>query len=204
MCLIAFAWRAHPDYPLVVAANRDEFRHRPTQAAHWWDDAPGLLAGRDLEAGGTWLGVTRSGRFAALTNRRDPAGQVRDAPSRGALVLRALTEDETPAHTLARIAASPQRHAGYNLLAGDLTGLCVLDNASGAVRTLAPGLYGLSNAFLDTPWPKLTQARARLADALPRLPDPQAVQAGLVATLPAHRATPPSHRAAAPGHRTRR
>lgn len=175
MCLITFAWRVHPDYPLVVAANRDEFRHRPTQAAHWWASAPGLLAGRDLEAGGTWLGVTRSGRFAALTNRRDPARQQPSAPSRGGLVLRALTDAAPPQTTLARVAETASRYAGYNLLAGDLSGLFVLDNSTGAVRTLAPGLYGLSNAFLDTPWPKLTLARARLAEALPQLPDPQSV-----------------------------
>ena len=83
MCLIVFAWKVHPDYPLVVAANRDEFRHRPAQAAHWWDDVPGVLAGRDLEAGGTWIGVARQGRFAALTNRRDPARRARHQPISG-------------------------------------------------------------------------------------------------------------------------
>lgn len=84
MCLIAFAWKAHPDFPLIVAANRDEWRARPAAPAHWWEDQPNILAGRDLKAGGTWLGVTRSGRFAALTNFRDPADRKADTPSRGA------------------------------------------------------------------------------------------------------------------------
>ena len=96
MCLIVFAWRAHPDYPLVVAANRDEYLARPASPAHWWLDAPELLAGRDLEAGGTWMGLTRSGRFAALTNYRDPSRHIAGAPSRGALVREAL-EDARPA-----------------------------------------------------------------------------------------------------------
>lgn len=185
MCLIVFAWKVHPDYPLVVAANRDEFRHRPARAAHWWDDAPGVLAGRDLEAGGTWIGVTRAGRFAALTNRRDPARRVTDAPSRGALVLRALTGARAPRETLAEIAADSGRYAGFNLLAGDLRELAVHDNDSGDVRPLSPGLYGLSNAWLDTPWPKLVLARARLAEALATIPDPEPVLALLRDDLPA-------------------
>lgn len=185
MCLIVFAWKVHPDYPLVVAANRDEFRRRPAQAAHWWDDAPGVLAGRDLEAGGTWIGVTRQGRFAALTNRRDPARRAADAPSRGTLVLRALTDARAPVETLAELAADSGRYAGFNLLAGDGDSLAVHDNDSGEVRPLAPGLYGLSNARLDTPWPKLTLARARLAEALAAMPDPEPVLALLRDDIPA-------------------
>ena len=185
MCLIVFAWKVHPDYPLVVAANRDEFRHRPAKAAHWWDDAPGVLAGRDLEAGGTWMGVTRGGRFAALTNRRDPARRTVGAPSRGALVLRALTDDRPPVDTLAGIAADSDRYAGFNLLTGDGETLAVHDNDSGEVRPLAPGIYGLSNARLDTPWPKLTLARARLAEALAAMPDPEPVLALLRDDVPA-------------------
>lgn len=185
MCLIVFAWKVHPDYPLVVAANRDEFRHRPAQAAHWWDDTPGVLAGRDLEAGGTWMGVTRQGRFAALTNRRDPARRSAAAPSRGTLVLRALTDARAPVETLAELAADSGRYAGFNLLAGDGDSLAVHDNDSGEVRPLAPGLYGLSNARLDTPWPKLTLARARLAEALAAMPDPEPVLALLRDDIPA-------------------
>ena len=185
MCLIALAWRIHPDYPLVVAANRDEFRNRPTRAAHWWDDTPGVLAGRDLEAGGTWLGITRNGRFAALTNRRDPARRMDGAPSRGQLVLRALTDTRPPSQALSEIAEEGPRYAGYNLLTGDPSELCVHDNTSGTVRALAPGLYGLSNAHLDTPWPKLTLARARLAEALASMPDPAGVLALLRDDAPA-------------------
>jgi uncharacterized protein with NRDE domain len=185
MCLIVFAWKVHPDYPLVVAANRDEFRHRPARPAHWWDDAPDVLAGRDLEAGGTWMGVTRSGRFAALTNRRDPARRATDAPSRGSLVLRALTDDRPPVDVLADLGADSDRYAGFNLLAGDRDTLAVHDNASGEVRPIPPGVYGLSNARLDTPWPKLTLARARLAEALVRMPDPEPVLALLRDDIPA-------------------
>jgi len=119
MCLILLAWRAHPDYPLVVAANRDEFFARPAAEAGWWQDRPGVFAGRDREAGGTWLGLSRSGRFAGLTNFRDPARQRPDAPSRGALVADFLAGEESTDAALARLTQEGPRYNGFNLLLSD-------------------------------------------------------------------------------------
>lgn len=171
MCLILVGWRAHPDYRLVVAANRDEFFARPAQPAHWWSEAPGLLAGRDLEAGGTWMGVGRNGRFAALTNYRDPSQQRPGAPSRGALVRDCLASDADTRSTLARIAAISAAYAGFNLLAFDGHSLAIHESTTGHIKSLSPGVYGLSNHLLDTPWPKVRLARERFAAALPDLPD---------------------------------
>ncbi len=169
MCLIALAVDTHPAYRLVVAANRDEFYARPTAPAAWWADAPDVLAGRDLREGGTWMGVTRAGRFAAVTNSRDPGlAQRENAPSRGALVadfLRGSADAESYAADLAGRAA---RYNGFNLLVGDEGGLFYLSNRGEGVRRLEPGVYGLSNALLDTPWPKVLRAREAVADALAR------------------------------------
>lgn len=167
MCLIALALDAHPSYRLVIAANRDEFYARPTAPADWWVDAPDVLAGRDLREGGTWMGVTRTGRVAAVTNYRDPGlAQLADAPSRGALVadfLRGGADAEAYANDLAGRAA---RYNGFNLLVGDDGGLFYLSNRAQGVRRLEPGIYGLSNALLDTPWPKVVRAKGAMADAL--------------------------------------
>ncbi len=170
MCLIVFAWRAHPDYPLVVAANRDEFLARPAVPAHWWTDAPHLLAGRDLEAGGSWMGLARTGRFAALTNYRDPSRRIEGAPSRGALVREALSAEAGAHEVLQQLAGTSERYAAFNLLVGDGDSLGVLESTTGRVRMLAPGVYGLSNHLLDSPWPKLLKARQGLAEALRALP----------------------------------
>ncbi|HND25340.1 MAG TPA: NRDE family protein [Rhodocyclaceae bacterium] len=175
MCLILVAWQARADYPLVVAANRDEFFARPAAAAAWWDDAPALFAGRDLEAGGTWLGLSRQGRFAALTNFRDPARVRAGAPSRGALVADFLQGRESTDDALARLAAEGPRYNGFNLLLSDGVTLGVFeseaDSGRRAGRRLAPGLYALSNHLLDTPWPKVSAGKSRLARALDALPD---------------------------------
>ena len=175
MCLILVAWRTHPDYPLVVAANRDEFFARPTAAAAFWTDAPQVLAGRDLEAGGTWMGVTRSGRFAALTNFRDPAQNRSDAPSRGRLVADFLGGDEAPGDYLSRTEEYGRRCNGYNLLVGDGTSLWWGSNVAGESRLLAPGVYGVSNHLLDTPWPKVGAGKTALKQALDGLPDDRAL-----------------------------
>ena len=175
MCLILVAWQVHPDYPLVVAANRDEFFARPTAPAAFWKDASQVLAGRDLEAGGTWMGVTRTGRFAALTNFRDPAQNRAGAPSRGRLVADFLVGDETPLACLARIAPHARQCNGFNLLVGDGETLWWSSNMGGEPRRLEPGVYGVSNHLLDTPWPKVGAGKTALAHALDRLPDDEAL-----------------------------
>jgi uncharacterized protein with NRDE domain len=172
MCLILVAWQVHPDWPLVVAANRDEFCARRSAGADFWSDHPGVLAGRDLEAGGTWLGISRTGRFAALTNYRDPAANRPDAPSRGHLVADFLTGRLGIDDYLA--ALSPADYNGFNLLLGDATGngrLLAFSNVSMEKHELAPGVYGLSNALLDTPWPKVGAGKTALEAALAALPD---------------------------------
>lgn len=166
MCLIVFAHRAHADYRLVVAANRDEWFERATASAAFWSDAPDVLAGRDLAANGTWLGVTRTGRFAALTNFRDPAGHRPDAPSRGALVSAFLTSGASPARYLAALRPEAARYNGFSLLVGDGESLFYFSNREGEARALAPGVYGLSNHLLDVPWPKVRAGKARLAERL--------------------------------------
>ncbi|MBM3391458.1 MAG: NRDE family protein [Betaproteobacteria bacterium] len=171
MCLILLAWRAHPDYPLVVAANRDEFFARRTAAADFWSDAPHVLAGRDLEADGTWLGVTRQGRFAALTNYRDPARNRSVTSSRGELVSRFLTGAQRGPDYLAELEARADRYNGFNLIFGDARELWCFSNCGEGERRLEPGIYGLSNHLLDTPWPKVVQGKSALGAALQALPE---------------------------------
>ncbi len=173
MCLIVVGWQVRPDLPLVVAANRDEYLARPASPAHWWTDVPTVLAGRDLEAGGTWMGLSRNGRFAALTNFRDPTVRRPGAPSRGALVRECLTATEGVVPTLERIAEVSAGYPGFNLLLSDGSELGIHESTTGAVRRLEPGIYGLSNHLLDTPWPKVRAARERFTDALDNLPDEQ-------------------------------
>jgi uncharacterized protein with NRDE domain len=170
MCLVLIAWRADPDYPCVVAANRDEFYARPAAAAQWWPDRPQILAGRDLQAGGTWLGITRSGRFAALTNYRDTERRALKPdvvrPSRGALVSYILESNATVAQGLAFLReAGPQYH-DFNLIFCDGERLGIYESVSGTGRELDPGIYGLSNYLLDTPWPKVQQAKSRMEQSL--------------------------------------
>ncbi|MCY1291946.1 Transport and Golgi organization 2 [compost metagenome] len=183
MCLIVFAWRPGHALPLVVAANRDEFYPRPSRPLAEWDDAPGLYAGRDLEAGGTWMGVTAGGRFAALTNIRDP-GQAQGARSRGELVARYLRGTLSPSEYLQQVADQAHSYTGFNLLVGTADELGYLNAREGTPHLLAPGLYGLSNAALDTPWPKLQRTRAALAECLAD-PQPDALLALLADAEPA-------------------
>jgi uncharacterized protein with NRDE domain len=174
MCLILIAWQSHPDYPLIVAANRDEFYARRTRPAAWWGQAVSLLAGRDEEAGGTWLGINRRGRVAMLTNVRSPEKNNLHAPSRGLLVLSALQSAGTLTQWVDENERTAQNFNGYNLIIGEPLPapsrgvdpqLLYSSNRSGEpaearhdCRALNPGIYGLSNAFLDTPWPKLTRS----------------------------------------------
>lgn len=166
MCLILFAHRTHPAYRLVVAANRDEWFRRPTAAAAFWADAPEIFAGRDLEQRGTWLGVTTTGRFAAITNFRDPGSNRPDAPSRGRLVSDFLRSSATPVSYLERLRPGAASYNGFSLLVGDGASLGYFSNREGEVRSLAPGIYGLSNNLLDVPWPKVRLGKERLARQL--------------------------------------
>lgn len=151
MCLIVLAYKVHSEFPLIVAANRDEFTDRPALPAQYWPDAPDILAGRDLKAGGTWLGLSTKGRFAALTNYRDMRRPRFIGPSRGHLVRSALEADfALPDTTL---------FEGFNLIHGSVDALRYHNNVDGTDRALAPGIYGLSNHLLDTPWPKVVRAR---------------------------------------------
>ncbi len=173
MCLILFAYRAHPRYELLLAANRDEYYSRPTAPLGFWDEAPDLLAGRDLVAGGTWLGVTRDGRFAAITNYRHSAAQVRpDAPSRGPLVSDYLKGGELGWDYLQGLLPNAADYNGFNLLLGDSSGLFYYSNQGGEPQLLEPGLYGLSNHLLNTPWPKVEWGRRGLATLLDREAEP--------------------------------
>lgn len=161
MCLILAAYKRHPRYPLVIAANRDEFHARPTAPAGFWAEHPDLLAGRDLEGGGTWLGITRCGRFAAVTNYREPGRTRRDAASRGRLVKDFLLGADPPMDYLRRVAALGGDYNGFNLLVADDSALCWYSNrATTGVRALSPGVYALSNHLLDTRWPKVERGKA--------------------------------------------
>jgi uncharacterized protein with NRDE domain len=166
VCLIAVAYRVHPDFPLVVAANRDEFYERPTAQAAFWEDQPAILAGRDLECMGTWLGVTRTGRFAAVTNYRDPSDLRTSAESRGTLVSRFLAQDDPAADFIDEVDANAGAYRGFNLLVYDSEELFYYSNRGAVRQRLAPGIYGLSNHLLDTPWPKVRLVRERLGAAL--------------------------------------
>lgn len=170
MCLIVVGWQAHPAFPLVVAANRDEFYARPTAPADSWRDAPAVIAGRDLQAGGTWLGVTRHGRFAAVTNVREP-GVAPGRLSRGELTRNFLQSEQSAVDYLAELERSA--YSGFNLLLSDGQALCYASNRGPVAQRLEPGIYGLSNHLLDSPWPKLVTARQRFSAALSHLPKQQ-------------------------------
>lgn len=167
MCLLAFAWKIHSRYRLVLAGNRDEFHDRPATPLAWWTDDPRILAGRDERAGGTWLGLARSGRIGAVTNFRDLEAPVVDAPSRGSLIPRFLTGATSPKEFLDDLRATSTRYSGFSLLTGGPRALYYFSNRGGGdPRPLAPGLYGLSNHLLDTPWVKVERVRERLSAAL--------------------------------------
>jgi uncharacterized protein with NRDE domain len=166
MCLILFAWQTHPHYPLVVAANRDEFHQRPTAAADYWKEAPHLLAGRDLQAGGTWLGITRQGRFAAITNYREPLTEKPSLEqSRGHLIRDFLLDQAEPADYADKLRRQGDKYSGFNVLLGDLSELLYVSNRNEETVVVNTGSHGLSNHLLDTDWPKVHEGRARL-DAL--------------------------------------
>lgn len=170
MCLIVFAWKVLPGLPLLAAANRDEFHARPTAPAAWWEDQPDIYAGRDLVAGGTWMGISKNGRFAAVTNIRDPGEMRPEAPSRGHLVSDYLAGTPSPQEYVDAIAPGSAAFNGFNLLVGDAEQLVWFSNKgqddARNGQPLAPGVYGLCNALLDTPWPKVVKSKAHFGSLL--------------------------------------
>ncbi len=170
MCLITFAYNVHPSYRLILAANRDEFYERPSSSADFWKDHPKVLAGRDLKSRGTWLGITRDGKFAAVTNYRDPSAFKSGARSRGSLVSRYLTGKQNADHYLKKIASQVDRYNGFNLLLGDNHDIFVF-SSRGEMQKLKPGIYGLSNHLLNSPWPKVTRSKRMLKAALEKKGD---------------------------------
>ena len=166
MCLIVFAYNIHTAYPLVLGANRDEFFERPTAPLAWWEDQPHVLAGRDLQAGGTWMGITDTGRFAAITNFRDPSRTKHNAPSRGALVGDFLCSDTSAQTYLAQVRRSAAAYNGFNLIVKDGAGLFYYAGYQDRIHRLCAGVYGLSNHLLDTDWPKVKKARKGLTSLM--------------------------------------
>ena len=168
MCLILFAYQSHPVYRLILAANRDEFYDRPTAPMGFWDEAPQVVAGRDLKAGGVWFGITKDGRWTALTNFRDPARSRPDAVSRGMLASRFLLGEDSPRSYLESLRKEADRYNGFNILVGDPISLYYFSNRAETFRPLLPGIHGLSNCFLDTPWPKVSRGKEALAQVISR------------------------------------
>lgn len=165
MCLIVFAWRPQSRQPLLLLANRDEVHARPSAALAQWPDQSGIYAGRDLEAGGTWLGIAGHGRFAALTNIRDislPLGEY----SRGALVSDYLASQQSPRDYLQEIASQTSQYSGFNLLVGDQQSIWYLSSIEPRPVRLTEGVYALCNGHLDAPWPKLVRARSLFSQRL--------------------------------------
>jgi uncharacterized protein with NRDE domain len=182
MCLILFAWRQHRDYPLILIANRDEYYARPTRDAHWWDETA-VFAGRDLEAGGTWLGINRRGRLAAVTNVREAGGMKPGKKSRGALTQSFLSGDATPEAFLQELTPNDRDYAGFNLLLGDAEGFWFYSNRDHGIRSIDPGVYGISNGTFDEPWPKLSSGKQELSAML----DGEITAADLMQVLTDHR-----------------
>ncbi len=166
MCLILFGYKVSKKYPLVLAANRDEFYQRPTAPMHLWKNTPGILAGKDLEQGGTWFGVHKNGTFAALTNYRDPASIRSEAPSRGEIIINFLESNKPTETHFARLKKKKNPYNGFNLLFGNKEDLFWFSNLNDTIEKIAPGIHGLSNQFLDTPWPKVESGKKALQDII--------------------------------------
>ncbi|MDQ1004530.1 uncharacterized protein with NRDE domain [Neobacillus niacini] len=166
MCLILFAYKVHPKYKLIVAANRDEFYQRPTAPAYFWEDDPDILAGRDLEKMGTWMGVTKMGRFSALTNYRNPKEDSNGKRSRGELVLDALQYQGDIKDYMENLVINKDKYPGYNLLAGDGNMLYYYSNVGQELLEVPPGIYGVSNHLLNTEWPKVQMGKEGLTEII--------------------------------------
>ncbi|MCW9051380.1 MAG: NRDE family protein [Motiliproteus sp.] len=176
MCLILFAVNHHPSFPLILAANRDEFYQRPTRSAQFWPENPQLLAGYDYQAEGTWLGITRQGRLAAVTNIRDGIAEKRPGQrSRGLLTRDFLLSDVSAESYLQDLTQQPELYPGFNLLLVDSQGAYFLNNEENQVRQLKPGIHGLSNGTLDSPWPKLLRGKQALQSVIETQPHSEAL-----------------------------
>ncbi|MEA3470289.1 MAG: NRDE family protein [Thermodesulfobacteriota bacterium] len=172
MCLLFLAYKSHPLYPLVLAANRDEFYDRPSQAAEFWEDRTDVLAGRDLKGGGTWLGITKGGRIAAITNFRDLNALKVNAPSRGLLVGDYLLGNDDPGGYLRGLKDRAGAYSGFNIVVGNVNDLYYFSNMDGNILKIQEGPHGLSNHFLDTPWPKVGRGKELLGRVLSEHEDP--------------------------------
>lgn len=166
MCLLVFANNVHPNYKLIFAANRDEFYNRPSDQVDYWSEFPDLLAGRDLQAGGTWLGITKQGRFAAITNFRDLKNFRNDAPTRGNLTLDFLVNDISPLDYYNSLKETLNQFNGFNLIIGTVNELFYFSNKTGGLKKLESGVHGISNAILDTPWPKVEKSKRNLKNLI--------------------------------------
>ena len=166
MCLILLAYRSHPDYPIILAANRDEYYTRPTLPAAFWPDASKVLAGRDLLGGGTWLGITKGGRVSAVTNFRETVAHKQNAPSRGLLVSNFLRGQDAPADYLQQVARNADQYNGFNLIVGEIDQIYYYSNRADKIQKLSPGIYGLSNHLLDMPWPKIQCGKQYLSEII--------------------------------------
>ena len=162
MCLIVFANNLHPKYKLIFAANRDEFYNRPSEQAEFWKEYPDILAGKDLQAGGTWMGITKQGKFAAITNFRDLKNHTNDAPSRGNLTLDFLINDDSPVEYYNKLKPALNDFNGFNLLLGNVDELFYFSNKTEGLQKLQTGIHGISNAILNTPWPKVERSKRHL------------------------------------------
>lgn len=161
MCLIVFAYKYHPEYPFILAGNRDEFHQRPALGIHMWDTDPLIVAGKDKKAGGTWLGVNENGRVAAITNYRDIQSIRENTPSRGEIIPKFLLSGEDTYHTLDHIEKRAGLYNGFNLIAGSIDELYYLSNHGHSLQAVEPGIHVISNAALNTPWPKSEWAKSR-------------------------------------------
>jgi uncharacterized protein with NRDE domain len=166
MCLYVFAYESHSNYRLILASNRDEYYDRPTEKAHFWASSPNVLAGRDEEKYGTWMGITTTGRFGAVTNYRDPSAQLLKADSRGTLVSNFLTNDISPEEHMLKVINKRTFYNGFNLLVADLSSFLYFNKNLSSMVILKPGIYGLSNHYLDTPWPKVKKSKQALVNYL--------------------------------------
>lgn len=174
MCLLLFSFNKHPDYPVILAANRDEFFERPTEAASFWKDYPSILAGRDLRKSGSWMGVNKDGRIAAVTNYREPSQNKADAISRGALVSEYLQGNESAEDYIQKVMLQSHAYDEFNLLVGDKQSLLFFCSVEEDYQTLKPGLYGISNGKLDSPWPKVEKGKAALGNIIHASEKPEA------------------------------